>query len=256
MKILTQIPVNKCIPTHRVKNDKSLVCRILLFMGSHNRLNLLGQTFNYLKVIEEAGTDNQGSLWKCLCKCGNEVIVRGKQLKFGSTKSCGCYKNELIRARSLTHGHHIGRKMSPEYQAWRHMKSRCYNPNVERYPHYGGRGIKVCDRWVDSFEAFLEDMGLRPTPLHSLERKEVNEDYCPGNCIWATREEQANNKRNSHFIEYKGIRKTIAQMAAHFNISQNLLGSRINSGWSVEKAIETPIDKTKRSFKYKKTNQI
>lgn len=129
------------------------------------------------------------------CKCGNVFIALRNSVKTGNTRSCGCLKTALQIARLTTHG----MSDSQEYSAWQSMKDRCTNSNNKDYRHYGGRGITVCDEWLDSFEAFLTDMGRVPID-HTLERKETNGRYCKSNCIWATREVQANNrhKRGTH----------------------------------------------------------
>lgn len=138
---------------------------------------------------------------------------------------------------------HGGFQLS-EYRIWQSMKDRCRNSNNVGYPNYGGRGIKVCDRWLDSehgFENFLEDMGPCPGPGYSIERKDNDGDYCPENCVWATRLEQANNRRTNVLLEYQGKLKTIAEWARLYRINSNTLWSRLARKWSVEKALTTPL---------------
>ena len=166
------------------------------------------------------------------CDCGVEKIVRGRGLVTGYTNSCGCLQRELtavkIAERSRTHG----RTKSPEYHVWTTMKQRCENPKVRSYPHYGGRGITVCDRWRDSFEAFYEDMGPRPTPEHSIERDDVNGNYEPGNCRWATLIEQHNNKRNNVYLTIDGETLTIGQWARRTRQAMTRIHHRVKLGWS------------------------
>jgi hypothetical protein len=132
----------------------------------------------------------------CKCECGNKKIVMLSNLKNGSTKSCGCISKLLTSQRSKTHGD----SKSPEYKTWKNMKRRCDNPKGNRWMHYGGRGIKVCDRWLHSYENFLNDMGRKPSPQHSIDRIDVNGNYEPSNCRWSTAKEQANNtKRNKKY---------------------------------------------------------
>jgi hypothetical protein len=125
-----------------------------------------------------------------------------------------------------------------EYKSWAAMIQRCTNTNNDRYIRYGGRGITVCDRWLNSFEAFYEDMGSKPGPDYSIERRENNGNYEKNNCYWATKEEQANNKRNNVFYEYNGISKTISEWSREYNVEYGKLYSRlIRHGWNFERAV-------------------
>ena len=160
-------------------------------------IDLTGQKFGRLTVIERDVSRNGKSYWKCLCECGNIKSVYGCNIKRGITKSCGCYSIDLMLGRSWKHGHSDMHRTIPEYQTWLGIKSRCYNENERNFINYGGRGITVCERWKSDFNAFFDDMGLRPSPIHSIDREDVNGNYEPSNCKWATREEQARNKRIS-----------------------------------------------------------
>jgi len=133
-----------------------------------------------------------------------------------------------------------GLSKTPEYKAWYSMKQRCFNPNYQYYSHYGGRGIAVCDRWLNS-KHFLADMGSRPTAKHSLDRIDNNADYSPKNCKWSTKAEQDNNKRNNHLITIDDVTLTIAQWAEKMGISHQVIYSRLKSGWSEFAAVMTPV---------------
>lgn len=134
---------------------------------------------------------------------------------------------------------------TPEYITWSGTKNRCFNKNDVDYPYYGGRGIKVCERWlgVNGFSNFLEDMGERPTPKHTLDRKDNDGNYEPSNCKWETRLTQANNTRQNHILEFNGRKQTIAQWAREIGVSRDALKYRIYRGWTVERALTTELRK-------------
>lgn len=130
-------------------------------------------------------------------------------------------------------------KRAPEYYAWDHMKARCLRPNSANYHRYGGRGIKICKRWM-KYENFLADMGRRPSPKHSLDRIRVNGNYTPKNCRWATAIEQCNNTTRNVILKYNGKKYTMAELARAYSIDYKLVLGRIKRGWSVEKTVATP----------------
>jgi hypothetical protein len=169
--------------------------------------------------------------WTCECSCGNVVVVCGKKLKSGHTQSCGCLRRELTSERAAIH------RMSKTstYQIWSGMHTRCSNSNATRYDCYGGRGIRVCDRW-NSFECFLQDMGERPEKM-TIERIDNNGNYEPSNCCWATKKTQARNQRSNHRITYTGCTKTLVEWAEDTGLTYSALKCRIRKAKPLASAL-------------------
>jgi hypothetical protein len=158
--------------------------------------DIAGRTFGRLTVGRLAYVRG-AAYWQCACACGRSAIVCTDELRSGDTRSCGCLRREATGKRGerhVTHGASVGGKTTREYKSWCAMKTRCNNPNTADYRSYGGRGIKVCERWDGSFTAFMADMGPRPKGK-TLDRINVNANYEPLNCRWATNAEQQKNKR-------------------------------------------------------------
>lgn len=153
-------------------------------------IDLTGQKFNKLAVIERAGSDTAGATWRCLCDCGKESVVSAGKLKSGHTKSCGCHRDEMIGKTHRTHG--MANK-STTYRTWKEMRQRCNNPNATQYKWYGQRGITICPSWAE-YQNFLADMGERPSGK-TLDRINPDGNYSPENCRWATAKEQAESNR-------------------------------------------------------------
>lgn len=161
----------------------------------YSKEDLSGLKFGKLLVIQfDSVNKHSQRSWLCLCECGNIKIISGTSLK-RVTKSCGCLAKELIKLRRTSHGNCKNNSTTKEYYTWIGMKNRCNNPKFIGFQNYGERGISVCDRWLNSFDNFLSDMGLAPTKKHSLDRINNNGNYCPENCKWSTAKEQNQNRR-------------------------------------------------------------
>lgn len=194
----------------------------------------VGNTYGRLTVLGRAEdhvfrNGKRAPRWNCVCECGARTTVIGQNLRMGHVTSCGCLAREATAARSRTHG----RAGSPEHRVWKGMKARCLNPSDRQYEDYGGRGITVCGRWRDSFPAFFDDMGPRPSPEHTLDRGDVNGPYDPDNCRWATTSEQNCNKRNTRRL---GDRPLI-EAAEAAGLHPSTVRSRLSRGWSAAEAI-------------------
>lgn len=169
----------------------------------------------------------------CLCDCGRETLAILSDVKRGHTHSCGCGLS------SSTHGHCRNWKhgRQPEYQAWVAIKERCFNENCVSYRNYGGRGITVCKGWVEDFDAFLAYVGPRPTCGHSLDRIDNNGHYAPGNVRWATRKEQALNRRSNVRVTVDGVTKTITEWVSVSPFVHGTISQRLRAGWSPHEAV-------------------
>lgn len=193
--------------------------------------SLVGEVFGRFTVISFAGVrDNGVSRWLCRCSCGSEVVHSRGNLKSGAATSCGCASK--MRESHVKHGM-FG---TPTYTCWAMMKQRCCNPNAARYDDYGGRGISVCERW-ESFENFLADMGEKPDG-RTIERRDVNGNYEPSNCVWETPKAQARNRRNNRVVEFNGVSKCISEWSEELGIPyQRLYHRLVHAKWPVERAL-------------------
>lgn len=210
--------------------------------------------FGRLTVVSLAGYAGSVRLWLCHCVCGKDTVKRENNLKAGLTQSCGCLHAE---GNNRKHSNAERGKVTPEYRTWSHMKRRCTDANSKYFSDYGGRGISVCDSWMSSFENFLNDMGKRPSDKHSIDRIDVNGNYEPSNCRWATKEEQAKNTRRSRQLTFNGRTQHVKDWAAEIGMSHKSLEDRIFSrGWSVEEALTKPKIKSRYERKEKKGSHI
>ena len=174
--------------------------------------------------------------WPCRCACGTERLVYASSLRSGASKSCGCLSREVTGERATTHGE----SGDPQYVAWTQMKARCHRPSSEKFAIYGGRGITVCDRWRESYAAFLEDMGPRPEG-HSIDRIDVNGNYEPGNCRWATPREQGANLRKSRNLTRDGKTLCMSEWSRVTGLPIGTIFMRLALGWTVERTLTAPV---------------
>lgn len=208
-----------------------------LIPGSRAR-DLTGLTFNRLTVVEHLGTANKQRQWKCRCSCGRETVASSSHLRQGLKQSCGCLSREILIARNRTHGLSHNRL----YDVWWALVQRCTNPQDKKWEHYGGRGITVCAEWRQSPEAFIRDMGPTYETGLTIDRIDVNGNYEPGNCKWATYLEQNNNTRRNRRIAFRGVSKTVSEWARALHVSEHALRYRISAGWDLDRALTTGAD--------------
>lgn len=198
-------------------------------------IDLTGKRFARWTVL---GLSHQvGSMlyWHCVCDCGTERAVFGADLKRGGSVSCGCFAREK-REQDITHG----MTKHPAYRSWVYMKVRCENSERDGYHLYGGRGIRVCEEWKDSFETFWEDMGSTWRKGLTIERIDVNGHYEPSNCRWATRKEQAGNRRTARLIDTPEGKMSVTEAAERFGLKRNTIFARISYGWPEEHLLTPP----------------
>lgn len=186
-----------------------------------NDLDITGVKTELLTAISFAGKNRKGiSMWVCRCECGNLTLANIYNILDGHSKSCGCAK---LRTKNSTHG----QSETVEFYTWLTIKQRCTNPNNKSFKDYGARGITICDRWLNSFENFVLDMGLRPSGNYSIDRKDNDKSYSPENCRWATRKEQARNKRSNKLIETPWGLLPVSEASEKSGINYGTLMGRI-----------------------------
>jgi len=200
---------------------------------SYQFIDLTGKRFGKWIVIDEAiGYKRRVIHWNCICDCGFKSTINSAHLR--SNKTLGC--------KTCVPTSH-GKSCSPEYRVFHDMHNRCKNQSIAAYKDYGGRGITVCEEW-ESFEVFYRDMGPRPSPKHSIDRRDNSLGYSKGNCRWATKQEQARNTRKTHLLTFNNESRCITDWAKQFGISPNTIRNRLSIGWTPDAAITTPIANT------------
>lgn len=209
------------------------------------RKDLSGMKFGRLLVISEAPEtkSKSGAIihnWNCICTCGNNCIKNSGNLLHGDTKSCGCLHSEMVAKRNRENARH-GDSKSRLYKIWSGMKNRCYCKSHHEFQNYGGRGISVCDEWMNyaNFKKWAISSGYVDDKNCTLDRENNDLNYCPDNCRWASGTVQSNNRRNNVHITFNGIDHTLAEWSKIVGIKQDTISYRIKHGWSIEKALTT-----------------
>lgn len=192
-------------------------------------IDLTGQEFGRLTVIERAKNKGNKVMWLCQCECGNIIVAQGYNLTSGHTQSCGCYAKENHYKTHCMSGTRL-------HNEWRSMKRRCYTKGQKEFKNYGARGIAICDEWLHDFKAFYDwAMSSGYADNLTIDRIDVNGNYEPSNCRWVTQKVQQNNRRNNHYITYNGETLTAMQYSEKYNLNYSTLITRLSRGWSVEK---------------------
>lgn len=209
---------------------------------SRKARNLVGEKFGSLLVTSREGNNQHGSpMWRCVCDCGNETIKQSGDL-LGGMRFCSktCLRKPAART---THG----QRYTSLYQGWRRIKEYCYNENNTHYADYGGRGIEMCPTWRDSFEAFAADVGRPPFEGAELDRYPNNDgNYEPGNVRWATKKQQANNRRSNRLLEWEGQIKTVQEWGEHLGIDPQKIRNRLRRGWAVPEVFSLEDNRRKK----------
>lgn len=206
-------------------------------------IDLTGRTFHRLFVVgfshvrQRGNSRTRTAYWNVRCQCGLEKVVCGLHLTHSLVKSCGCLRRHVSRTRGITHGE--AGQPTVEYKAWQGMLSRCRRRTGPDASRYSRKGIRVCEEWAHSFEAFLNDMGRKPSPRHSLDRIDGCGNYEPSNCRWATRLQQSRNTSRNVRFEFHGLNLTAGEIGERVGLSGTLIRNRLNAGWSMSEATST-----------------
>lgn len=197
-----------------------------------------GDRYGRLTVVRETKAHGERRRYICKCECGKTTTVRGSNLTTGNVRSCGCLRVERSAARATTHGHTAHYENSPEYEAWRSMKNRCYAPGHDGWAKVGGKGIKVCERWCNSFENFLDDLGPRPSAKHLLNRIDKKKHYTPDNTRWATIEGVGRTRSDNRFYTVGNVTLCLQDWAKRAGIGKSTLHYRLAKGLTMRDAID------------------
>jgi hypothetical protein len=204
-------------------------------------IDMRGRRSGQLTVLERAPHTCKKVLWVARCDCGSVRVIQGVDVRSQRLKSCGCMKAERMRQTMTKHGHAGRSGHSAIYGTWEKMRQRCRNPNNRFFAKYGGRGIDMCDEWYESFAAFYQDMGDKPSPRHSLGRIDNDGPYSRGNCRWETPLQQTSNRRVTITVEWSGERMTLAEAARRCGQTYALAFDRhVRDGWPLERALTEP----------------
>ena len=208
-----------------------------------NFKDLTGEKIGRLTVIKRVENNKANNAqWLCQCECGKEIITTTANLKRRHSKSCGCLRKEHTSGINNNFYKH-GMYNTKLYQTWHNMKQRCFNKNSSHYKNYGGRGIKVCDEWLEFMNFYNWAMSNEYSEGLTIDRIDVNGNYEPDNCRWVDNKTQCNNKRNNHLITYNGKTHTMMEWSRLLNIKYDVLRFRLKRGWDIEKALTERIKK-------------
>lgn len=201
-----------------------------------------GQKVGRLILLRRSTVKRNGcwiSLWDVQCDCGTQRRVHQTDLTTGGTRSCGCLQREVVARMKTTHGES---DKTTEWSIWQGMIQRCENKNLPAYKNYGGRGIQICKKWRESYSAFLNDVGRRPSMAHTLNRKDNEKGYSPENIEWATYSQQSRNRRSNRFIVIDGVKRMICDWADIYGIKYSLAYYRLKRGWDPKAAFTAPVN--------------